>query len=404
MTGSNFSGKKGVQPNEMLKDVSTYISQFLSSKTGNDFCSLFSDYSDEMNGFLDLLPDLISKWKEFKMSKLEISTFLTLKLISGLSLWFGHAEGFRHAILDHRAKFDDKSRDLQHISRKHKSPDLNAGIVVPVHISNPDESSVKSISSLIESVHSWHNLSKIWVVGAVPSDVERLWNKNQKVEVVKIDDDRGPAKARNAGIEKSLENDLNLTVFVDDDVIAPSFSVLDRIGMQAVNRKEIVSPKFISTGNTCFDVYHDLDGTLNGVYLSNEPSKGLMYATTCLLSVPNNILKEGLRFDESFPIAAGEDVDFSLKAREAGYKITASDESVVLHNYGYERQESSLLKFSARYTRYGQGNQIVLGKYPDFYESLMPTLYRPSTTLVKKNFTIPEELMPVILKLQRYLN
>ncbi len=153
---------------------------------------------------------------------------------------------------------------------------MNAGIVIPVHILETDLSAINRIKNLVKFLSSWHNLSKVWVIGTIPKIAMELIEKFKKVEVINLINDSVPEMARNKGIQKSLENNTDLTIFMDDDVLAPSINQLDEGTPKAMALSGKVSPKFKASGNTCFDIFHDLDGTLNGVYLSKDNKNALL--------------------------------------------------------------------------------------------------------------------------------
>lgn len=86
-------------------------------------------------------------------------------------------------------------------------------------------------------------------------------------------------------------------------------------------------------GDTYFDLYHDLFGTLNGLYLPSGES--LLYGTTCNLGVPVQILK-AINFDDDFKKASFEDVEFCIRAmKQLNAKILHVEKMRIYHDFAY---------------------------------------------------------------------
>jgi hypothetical protein len=71
-----------------------------------------------------------------------------------------------------------------------------------------------------------------------------------------------------------------------------------------------------------------------------------------------------VRFDERFPIAAGEDFDFSLKLRREG-RIGLAPAAVVRHDFGYASTVGGLPRFVATFRRYSAADPLVAQNHPD---------------------------------------
>jgi GT2 family glycosyltransferase len=118
-----------------------------------------------------------------------------------------------------------------------------------------------------------------------------------------------------------------------------------------------------SHGATLLDRYHDFSGSLNGRWLLPAREE-LLFAATCNLAVRASALAE-VRFDERFPAAAGEDVDFCLRLRANG-PIGLATRAVVRHDFGYPGTVRGLGAFLRTFRRYGQADPLLWEKHPAF--------------------------------------
>lgn len=130
---------------------------------------------------------------------------------------------------------------------------------------------------------------------------------------------------------------------------------------------------------TWFGKYHDASGTLNGRRFSDHT---VLYGCTCNLSIDTS--KLDIEFDESFKTSAFEDVDFCLRSRQMGVKITFEAQAVVWHSYG----EESLFAFFERFRKYGTYESLVHRKHPWY-----PDLARSSYAMSSKGVLTDRVLM-----------
>lgn len=136
---------------------------------------------------------------------------------------------------------------------------------------------------------------------------------------------RGPAAARNLGIDKSIGE---IIAFTDDDCLVPlywlaslkegyeTFSSVAGIGgyleasTEVLKNNPIARLEYFETHS----VYHSGQEPYLGGFES--PSGG-----TNNMSYQKSVLLEVGLFDEGFPVPAGEDADLKLRVTEKGYKI-----------------------------------------------------------------------------------
>lgn len=176
----------------------------------------------------------------------------------------------------------------------------------------------------------------------------------------------GPAKARNKGIEIALEKEVNIIAFTDIDCILDKYWTKQIIfHFQRNQNCGIVSGNTISFDKHWFGIYHNINGTLNGRKFKN--SNRLLYGTTANLAITSEVAKS-IHFNNNFPNAAGEDIEFCFKANKAGYEINFNRKMRVQHNYGYSKNFfSNLKKFRNQFKKYGKGEKILLEQIPEYY-------------------------------------
>lgn len=173
--------------------------------------------------------------------------------------------------------------------------------------------------------------------------------ENQRIERISMPANGGPAKARNAGIARALENGARYLFFTDHDCILDPFwneemsGFLDRTSFGAVGGMTY------SWGSTLLDYYHDINGTLGGKWLLPE-RKELWYMPSLNFGMRAEVADE-FGFDERFPTAAGEDVDLCLRLRSR-YRIGFCASAKVWHDYGYASTLSGLKRFVRLFMKY----------------------------------------------------
>jgi len=94
----------------------------------------------------------------------------------------------------------------------------------------------------------------------------------------------------------------------------------------------------------------------------------LLYGPTCNLAITRH-LAERLRFDESFPNAACEDIDFCFRLLQQGFRAIHRQSMVVNHDYQYEHGDwvSNLGGFVRQFRKYAQAESILVAKFPNYY-------------------------------------
>jgi GT2 family glycosyltransferase len=182
----------------------------------------------------------------------------------------------------------------------------------------------------------------------------------------KLEKNSGPAKARNVGKEIALQYSSDIIAFTDADCIVNEnwvYSILNSF----INKRDysILSGNTISYDRHWYGQYHNINGTLNGRQINN--TERLLYGTTANLAITKQVATN-LNFNESFPFAAGEDIEFCFWANKKGFAIKHIPEMLVQHHYGYSKNYwNSFNRFRNLFKKYGHGEKILLQEIPEYY-------------------------------------
>lgn len=399
MTGAVLSFQIGTintsESRRKRKDIEIF-SESLSKYTGFDFSRIADEFNDELNGLLSYLQTRKLELESTGLSKNEVSIFLTLNMISSFSLWLGFSRAKEYPkSVKEVAEDNSRESNSSKIQGCEIKGNYKSSVVIPTNLTNLDFERLKQLKNLLMSLSSWENLSGVWIIGRIPEQAAMILGEFENLEIMNVDEDNGPAKARNIGIEKALAKGMDLLVFMDDDVVSPINETFKSVCNNAVRSRVIYSPKIESYSSTCFDLFHNLDGTLNGVYESDTEHKCLVYGTTCVMIAPASVFKNGLRFDEDFPLAAGEDIDFCIRAKAKGIEIIPADDLIVKHDFGYNENNDSLTGFVSRFVRYGEGNRLIKSRRPEYFDTLAHSKRRPTRGLSNRVSIIPASVTEI---------
>jgi GT2 family glycosyltransferase len=210
---------------------------------------------------------------------------------------------------------------------------MDATVVVPTY--ERPNTLERTLESLIDqSVDSYD----IVVVddGSTSPEQEAVLTRfadEDRVTVVR-QSNQGPAAARNRGWR---ETTADVVLFTDDDCEPPRNWIESLVsefdtGIAAVGGP-LVPPASIADSNAVarFTRYRDR-------FAYDEPDeptvgvKGLAVTGTANVAYRRSVLEEAGGFDESFPIAGGEDADLGRRVRALGYELAFVPVPVVHHD------------------------------------------------------------------------
>ncbi|VVB50943.1 Glycosyl transferase family 2 [uncultured archaeon] len=169
------------------------------------------------------------------------------------------------------------------------------------------------------------------------------------IEHIRLSLNGGPARARNIGIDKALEQNAQYLLFTDHDcILDKQWNEQMTLFLSQTNFGAVGGMTY-SWGETLLDYYHDINGTLSGKWLLPD-KKELWYMPSLNFGMKAEVVNQ-FRFDEKFPTAAGEDVDLCLRLRSK-YKIGFCVKAKLWHDYGYKNSLSGFKRFVKLFMKY----------------------------------------------------
>lgn len=164
----------------------------------------------------------------------------------------------------------------------------------------------------------------------------------------------GPARARNAGWRAAHAE---VVVFTDDDVV-PSRLWLAELD-QAFRATDAVA-----IGGTIRSLSRGfIEDFVTAERLVDHGRDDLQvrFLVTANMAIARSALAELGGFDETFPLAAGEDTDLSFRLRKRGFRLAVSAQALVLHDH--RTAVGALLR---TYHRHGIARAHLGRLHPDF--------------------------------------
>jgi GT2 family glycosyltransferase len=168
-------------------------------------------------------------------------------------------------------------------------------------------------------------------------------------ELVILDKNGGPARARNIAINKALQVGIEDLLFADHDCILDNDWNQEMTAFLSGTEFAAVGGMTYSWGKTLLDYYHDINGTLAGKWLLPD-RKELWYMPSLNFGM-KAFAAEQFPFDERFPNAAGEDVDLCLRLRSK-YRIGFCPAAKLWHDYGYKSSITGFIRFLKLFKKY----------------------------------------------------
>ncbi|SCK19462.1 glycosyltransferase family 2 protein [Vogesella sp. LIG4] len=226
------------------------------------------------------------------------------------------------------------------------APRLRAGevsVVIPVRDNQP------GVIRLLRSIANLTELPKeVVVVDNLSQSPLSLPGMPYPVSIVSCHTP-GPAAARNAGAQASRGEWI---WFLDSDCIVQRDALLeferasgDVIGMAG---------RVKSSTNRLLGRYYDSQEILFPQFAEDEEPLYLITASACIHRA--SFFAVG-GFDESFPLAAGEDIDLGFRLFGSG-RLAFVHSAIVHHDF-----EEDTGAFIKRFQRYGLGNRLLAKKY-----------------------------------------
>ncbi len=160
---------------------------------------------------------------------------------------------------------------------------------------------------------------------------------------------RGPACARNAG---SREARGAWFLFTDSDCV-PTETFLSGY-FSALNGAVAYAGNVKALGTDSLSRYYDSQQILVPPKAHTELPQYLVTANALVWRDAFDMVNG---FDETYPLAGGEDIDLGFRLSEIG-KLSYTSVSCVMHDFG-----DGYLGFVKRFVRYGSGNGLLASRY-----------------------------------------
>jgi len=235
-------------------------------------------------------------------------------------------------------------------------------VIIPTH--NRSSSLKKTLISLINQTYPKDRYEIIIVDDGGSDNTEKMIKELNKQTNSNINyfwqKNRGPAAARNLGIKNARAD---IIAFTDDDcIVNPDW--LEKM-IEAFSKDkdamivggETLPPK----GRIVAVVGQGL--TKNAFFDYVNGKKETIFFPTCNAAFRKEVFKKAGYFDISFPLPAGEDLEFSWRCFKKGLKLLYKPEIIVTHYC-----TPNLRAYARQSFNYGRGNYITKLKQPDHPE------------------------------------
>lgn len=205
---------------------------------------------------------------------------------------------------------------------------------------------------------------------ATEAAVESVADHLSSVKYVELPSNRGPATARNRGVDASTGS---LVLFMDDDIVAPDGLLERHLAWHAVGDSSLgvlglvqwwpeltISPfmHWLDHADVQFRFSELVEGPV-------DPPWEAFY--TCNVSVDRGLLLDIGGFDERFPYPAYEDVELAVRLSTRGFHLEYRPDALAWH-----ARPMTLDGFCARMRKVGEAAVILAAVQPSF-PALPPT-------------------------------
>jgi glycosyltransferase involved in cell wall biosynthesis len=205
---------------------------------------------------------------------------------------------------------------------KREAPEIS--IIIPVY--NGEKTIAKCLESLA-SQKTKRNYEIIAVDDGSADNTKKIIKKMKKVRLME-QEHKGPAAARNLGA-KSAKGDILL--FTDSDCI-PEKDWAEKMSVP-FEKKEIsgVQGSYKTKQRSLIARFCQLE--IEERYERMRSKKYIDFIGSYSAGYRKNVFLKAGGFDESFPVASGEDPELSFKLSESGHKMCFMPEAVVYHKH-----------------------------------------------------------------------
>lgn len=163
---------------------------------------------------------------------------------------------------------------------------------------------------------------------------EKLKDENKDCVVILSPENNGFSAGNNIGIRYAMEHDADYVMLLNNDTeVEPDF--VSKM-LEVADEKIVVTPSIYYFSNKN-EIWY-ADGKISKIKCtvsngSDKVSKYCDYASGCCLLMPRTVIeKVGYWAEEYFMYY--EDMDYSLRVQNAGFKIFYKNDSIIYHKVG----------------------------------------------------------------------
>ncbi|MFA5358079.1 MAG: glycosyltransferase [archaeon] len=219
-----------------------------------------------------------------------------------------------------------------------------ASIIIPAH------NAEKTISGCLNSVLNQNSSKKFEIIVVDDGSTDGTAREIKKIKSGKIkyffQKNSGPAKARNFGAKKAFGR---IIIFIDSDCMAEK-NWLEEM-MAPFKKKDIagVQGAYKTKQKEFMAKFSQIE--IEERYERMKRAKEIDWIGSYSAAYDKKIFFEVGGFNESFPIASGEDPELSYRLQESGHKIFFNTEAIVYHSHQKTLADYLKTKFFRAYYR-----------------------------------------------------
>ena len=199
---------------------------------------------------------------------------------------------------------------------------MDVSVVVPVY------NGAKTIKACLESLQEQSFKGKLEIIVVDDGSTDQTKEMVKRFKGVKLleQDHQGPARARNLGAKQAKGE---IVVFTDSDCLADKEMIANLV--KAFEEKKVagVQGSYQSQQKELMARFVQLEIEERYELMKKNPFIDFI-GTYCCAYRRKVFLKEG-GFDESFPLASGEDTEFSFKLSGKGHQLVFRPEAFCFH-------------------------------------------------------------------------
>lgn len=197
------------------------------------------------------------------------------------------------------------------------------------------------ILECLRSIVSWRKSEQVLVVdnGSSDNSLKEIKQKFKKVEIIENKKNLGFSVGNNEGIKKGLKDGADFIILLNQDVVC-EYNFIPGLLQRIKNKPDIgiLSPvvKFFKKGREYYDyggkinpftlkTYH-----LNMTYKPKSWSRELDFVNGCSMFIKREVFETVGFLNEDY-FFGYEDVDFCLRAKKAGFKVSVCGSEEIIH-------------------------------------------------------------------------